>query len=109
METDISKRAGFFLKYGFVSLLALAFLGAGAVWYYQRTHAVLTVTEAQITGRAVGVRTLASGTVTELLAEDGEAVAARSKVFGVVRETRVRVGDRITSGAVVARIEKIRK
>ncbi len=39
----------------------------------------------------------------------GEAVAARSKVSGVVRETRVRVGDRITSGAVVARIEKIRK
>lgn len=87
METDISKKAGFFLKYGFVSLLALAFLGAGAVWYYQRTHAVLTVTEAQIAGRAVGVRTLASGTVTELLAEDGEAVKAGQ----VVARIRVRV------------------
>ncbi|MBQ7515983.1 MAG: biotin attachment protein [Schwartzia sp.] len=36
----------------------------------------------------------------------GEAVAARARWRGVVRETRVAPGERITSGTVVARIEK---
>ena len=36
----------------------------------------------------------------------GEAVAARAKEAGVLREVRVRPGDRIVSGRVVARLEK---
>lgn len=36
----------------------------------------------------------------------GEAVAARAKEAGVLREVLVRPGDRIVSGRVVARLEK---
>ncbi len=36
----------------------------------------------------------------------GEAVAARSRSHGVIRETRVARGDHIRSGLVVVRIEK---
>ena len=36
----------------------------------------------------------------------GEAVAARSSVRGVVRETKVAVGDRVKKGDFVAKIKK---
>lgn len=36
----------------------------------------------------------------------GDAVAARAKAAGVLHEVFVRPGDRIASGAVVARLEK---
>ena len=36
----------------------------------------------------------------------GEAVAARAKAAGILREVFVRPGDRIVSGRVVARLEK---
>lgn len=76
LEIDISDKARCFLKYGLVSLLAIAFLSAGAVWYYQRGQAVLTVTEAQIAGQMINVRAKAAGTVTEFLPGDGDTVAA---------------------------------
>lgn len=36
----------------------------------------------------------------------GEAVAARAKAAGVLREVLVRPGDKIVSGRIVARLEK---
>ena len=64
------------MKYGFLSLLAATLLGAGAVWYYQQRHAVLVVTEAEVAGQVVHVRTKASGKITELLVTDGDVVKA---------------------------------
>lgn len=76
MEIDISQKAGRFMKYGFLSLLAAAFLGAGAVWCYQQGRGVLVVTEAEVAGQVVHVRTKASGKLTELLVTDGATVKA---------------------------------
>lgn len=76
MEIDISQKVGRFIKYGMLSLLAVALLGAGAVWQHQKSHAVLTVTDAEVAGQVVHVRTKASGTITELLVKDGDLVKA---------------------------------
>lgn len=76
LEIDISQKAGRLMKYGVLSLLAAAFLGAGIVWYYQQRHAVLTVADAEVAGQIVHVRTKASGKITELLVKDGDVVKA---------------------------------
>ena len=75
------------MKYGFLSLLAAAFLGAGAVWCYQQSRGVLVVTEAEVAGQVVHVRTKASGKLTELLVTD----AATVKAGDVIARIAVRV------------------
>ena len=87
MEIDISQKVGLAMKYGFLCLLTTALLVAGAVWYYQRSQGVLVVTDAEVAGQVVHVRTLASGRLTELLVTDGDMV----KAGDVVARIAVRV------------------
>ena len=82
--------------------------GLASMTYYAGLEAGADIVDTAISPFSLGTSQPPTESMVAALA-GGEAVAARSKVFGVVRETRVRVGDRITSGAVVARIEKIRK
>ena len=74
MEVDISRTVNRFLKYGLVGLIAGAVLCSGIVWWYQSSHRVLTLVDASVVGSAVGVRTRANGTITEILVKDGENV-----------------------------------
>lgn len=74
MEVDISRTVNRFLKYGLVGLIAGAVLCSGIVWWYQSSHKVLTLVDASVVGNAVGVRTRANGTITEILVKDGESV-----------------------------------
>lgn len=74
MEVDISRTVNRFLKYGLVGLIAGAVLCSGIVWWYQSSHKVLTLVDAAVVGNAVGVRTRANGTITEILVKDGESV-----------------------------------
>lgn len=76
MEVDISNKVNAILKYGLVGLIAIAVLCSGGIWWYQSTHRVVTLADAVVTGNAVGARTRANGTVTEILVKDGEAVKA---------------------------------
>ena len=82
--------------------------GLASMTYYAGLEAGADIVDTAISPFSLGTSQPPTESMVAALA-GGEAVAARSKVSGVVRETHVRVGDRITSGAVVARIEKIRK
>ena len=83
MDIDISEKVKFGIKYGFVSLLGIAFLCSAAVWFYQRNHSFFAVATAQINSNLVGTRTKASGTVTEILVQDGQHVEAGEVVAKV--------------------------
>ncbi|MGP1471914.1 MAG: HlyD family secretion protein [Schwartzia sp. (in: firmicutes)] len=87
MEIDISQKVGLAMKYGFLCLLTTALLVAGAVWYYKQIHGELVVTDAEVAGQVVHVRTLASGRITELFVTDGDEV----KAGDVVARIAVRV------------------
>jgi membrane fusion protein (multidrug efflux system) len=75
LEVDISDKAHAVIKYGFVTLLALAFLCAGSVWLYQSSHRTLSIVEAEVVGHMVQARARAAGTVEEVLINDGDVVA----------------------------------
>lgn len=76
LEVDISKKAGYFIKYGFLGLVVLAGLCSGAVWWYHHNHAYITVNDAAVTSSMVGVKTRAAGTLEEIVVADGEHVEA---------------------------------
>lgn len=74
MEVDISDKVRPVVKYGFFVLLAAALFCAGIAWLYQSHHRTLPIAEAEVVGNIVQARARAAGTVTELLAQDGELV-----------------------------------
>ena len=76
MEVDISDKVSYFLKYGLLGLILIAVLSAAGVWYYQHSHAYMTIRDAQVTSTLVGAKVRANGTVTEILVEDGAHVDA---------------------------------
>ncbi len=76
MEVDITERVKYFLKYGLVAILLLAFLGACGVWYYQNRYHTMRIYDAKVTSTMVGVKVFAGGTIKELAVSDGEYVEA---------------------------------
>ena len=76
MEVDITERVRYFLKYGLVGLLLVAFLGAGGVWYYQNSYHTLRIYDAKVTSTMVGVKVFAGGKIKEFLVKDGDHVEA---------------------------------
>ena len=76
MEVDISDKVNRFLKYGLPGLILIAVLSASGVWYYQHSHAYMTIRDAQVTSTLVGAKVRVPGVVTEILVKDGEQVAA---------------------------------
>lgn len=84
MEVDISKKAAYVMKYGLIGMLGLAVLGAGLVWRYQHRQAGLTKYDALVAGAMVGVRARTDGKIDEILVKDGE---------------------KLTSGAVMAKVK----
>ncbi len=96
-------RRGYVLAAG-LTLLLLVF------WLFRQSQ---TVDETAVIGGEVTWAVQPGDEVTEgselvrvAALSGGEAVAARARWRGVVRETRVASGDRIMSGTVIARIEK---
>ena len=96
-------RRGYYLITG-LALLLLCF------WLFRQDQ---TVNAAAVIGGEVTWTVRPGDEVTEgselvrvAALSGGEAVAARSRWNGVIRETRVAPGDNIKSGTVVARIEK---
>jgi len=76
LEVDISDKVNRFLKYGLPGLMLIAVLSASGVWYYQHSHAYMTIRDAQVTSTLVGAKVRVPGVVTEVLVKDGEQVSA---------------------------------
>ena len=64
------------LKFGPAILIALAIVCAGVVWMYQHSQKGLTVYDAKVASTMVNVKAKANGTITELVVQDGDHVAA---------------------------------
>lgn len=73
-EVDVSARVRLFIRYGLVSLMALAVMGALFVWRVYEDESSFVIADAYVTGRFVKVRSRAAGTVTEVVAEDRSTV-----------------------------------
>ena len=75
MEVDISKKAGYVVKYGLIGLVAAAVICAGLVWRYQHQQSGYSTYKAQIAGKMVNIRARVNGKITELTASNGDKVA----------------------------------
>ena len=76
MEVDITEKVKKVMKFGPVALIVVAILCAGGVWAYQHSQKGLTVYDAKVASTMVGVKAKADGTITELVAQDGDHVEA---------------------------------
>ena len=76
MEVDVTEKFKYLVKYGLVSVLALAALVAGGLWYYQNQQTTLRIYDARVNSTIVGVKALAGGKLGELAVSDGEHVEA---------------------------------
>ena len=76
MEVDITEKVKYFLKYGLIGVLLLAFLSAGGIWYYQNSYHTLRIYDAKVASTMVGVKVFAGGKIREFVVNDGEYVNA---------------------------------
>ena len=76
MEVDITEKVQRVLKFGPIAILVLAVLCAGGVWMYQHHQKALTVYDANVASTMVSVKAKANGTITELVVQYGDHVAA---------------------------------
>lgn len=76
MEVDITEKVKKVMKFGPIALIVIAILCAGGVWAYQHSQKGLTVYDAKVASTMVGVKAKADGTITELVAQDGDHVEA---------------------------------
>ena len=76
MEVDITEKVKRVLKFGPIAIIVLAVLCAGGVWAYQHNQKGLTVYDAKVASTMVSVKAKANGTITELVVQDGDHVAA---------------------------------
>jgi len=74
VEVDVSKKAGYVVKYGLVGLVVVAAVCAGLVWRYQHEQASYSTYDAKVAGKMVNVMARANGKITELVAKDGDKV-----------------------------------
>lgn len=93
MEVDVTEKFKYLVKYGLVSVLALAALVAGGLWYYQNQQTTLRIYDARVNSTMVGVKALAGGKLGELAVSDGEHVEAGQLIARVevsVTEEQIR-------------------
>ena len=76
MEVDITEKVKKALKFGPVPLIVLAVVCAVCVYAYQHRERGLTVYDAKVASTMVNVKAKANGTITELVVQDGDHVAA---------------------------------
>ena len=76
LEVDITEKVKKVMKFGPIALIVIAILCAGGVWAYQHSQKGLTVYDAKVASTMVGVKAKADGTITELVAQDGDHVEA---------------------------------
>ncbi|MFA6850405.1 MAG: efflux RND transporter periplasmic adaptor subunit [Selenomonadaceae bacterium] len=76
MEVDISKKVNYFIKYGLIGAVIVAFLCATGVWYYHQHHQYFTVYDAQVASTLVGTKAQTAGTIEKLVVADGDHVEA---------------------------------
>lgn len=76
MEVDITSKAKNIIRFGLLSLVILAVMAGGGVYFYQHYHKSLTVYDAKVTGTTIPTRSSAAGTITEILVHDGDHVEA---------------------------------
>ncbi len=75
-EVDITEKVQYFLKYGVLSIILLALLCAGIMYFLHFGKSTMTVYDAKVESQLVGVKSKAAGKVTEILVEDGDHVEA---------------------------------
>ncbi|MBO6177787.1 MAG: HlyD family efflux transporter periplasmic adaptor subunit [Selenomonadaceae bacterium] len=76
MEIDLSKKAGYFIKYGVAAVIALALVISFAVFSFMNKNETLIVHDAAIAGTFVSVKARAPGKIQEISVEDGAFVKA---------------------------------
>lgn len=75
-EIDISDKVKRAIKFGLPSLLILSVVVASMIWYAMYGTGDLVVKDAKVSSSMVDVRARVSGTVSEVLVQDGDAVKA---------------------------------
>ncbi|MGM9540850.1 HlyD family secretion protein [Anaerovibrio sp.] len=75
-EIDISDKVKKVIKFGLPVLLVMSVVVASVVWYIMYGAGDLVVRDAKVSSSMVGARVRVSGTVSEVLVKDGDAVRA---------------------------------
>lgn len=75
-EIDISDKVKKVIKFGLPVLLIMSVVVASMVWYAMYGAGDLVVRDARVSSSMVGARVRVSGTVSEVLVKDGDAVKA---------------------------------
>lgn len=75
-EIDISDKVKRVIKFGLPALLIMSVVVASVVWYIMYGTGDLVVRDARVSSSMVGARVRVSGTVSEVLVKDGDAVRA---------------------------------
>ena len=75
-EIDISDKVKKVIKFGLPALLIMSVVVASIVWYIMYGTGDLVVRDARVSSSMVGARVRVSGTVSEVLVKDGDAVRA---------------------------------
>ncbi len=76
MEVDFTRKAKYIIRYGLVSLVAIATITASVIYYVQHTTKNITLYNAEVKSTFVNVTPKTSGTITELVVENGAHVEA---------------------------------
>ena len=84
MEVDITEKAKNFIRFGLISLIALAALAGGGLYLYQHSQRGFVVSDAVVVGNESVITAKGDGKITEVLVQDG---------------------DYVEEGAVIARVE----
>ena len=76
MEADLSKKAGYLIKYGAPLVIVCTFLITLAVFRYMDSTETIVVHDARVAGTFVNVKARADGVISQILVEDGASVNA---------------------------------
>lgn len=76
MEKDVSKQAGYFIKYGLIVFVGITLIISYAIFSYMDKSETLTVGDAKIAGTFVSIKAQANGKLMEIRVKDGENVTA---------------------------------
>lgn len=76
MEVDFTCKAKYIIRYGLVSLVAIAAITASVIYYVQHATKDIVLYNAEVKSTLVNVTPKTSGTITELVVENGAHVEA---------------------------------
>lgn len=76
MEVDFTRKAKYIIRYGLVSLVAIAAITASVIYYVQHATKDIVLYNAEVKSTLVNVTPKTSGTITELVVENGAHVEA---------------------------------